>query len=275
MRYAAAVLLIVACASDVQGQAVVEGRVLGADSAALVAAQVELVDSSGSAVLDAASDSSGWFRIPFGRRIRPGLFYLTVRYLGYADVDRTPIRVGKSERVILTIRMAPTPVALPPVNVVARRRYRPGPGDEFRDRAYWVKRTGFGHVLEYEELQQLHGASLVRAVSRVPGVTASYVNNAGLTTEVVRMRGGCVPIVYLDRMRMDAFDLSSIDAASLEGIEVYKGAAEVPPEYALGAGDCGVILAWSNQRLDGARALTWKRVGIFGGLVALVFFILN
>jgi len=43
----------------------------------------------------------------------------------------------------------------------------------------------------------------------------------------------------------------------------------------MGAGGCGVILAWSNRRVDGARAFSWKRVGIFGGLVGLAFFILN
>lgn len=273
MRYAAAVLLVVAGASRVQGQAVVQGLVLGGDSAALVAAQVELADSSGSVVLDAVTDSVGRFRIPFGRRIRPGLFYLTVRYLGYADVERRPLRVGKAERVVLTVRMDPMPVALQPVNVIARRRYKPTGNDEFQDRAYWVKRTGLGHVLEYEQLQRMYGSSLARAVSRVPGVTVSYVSGAaGMPIEIVRMRG-CLPVVYLDRMRMDYTDLSSIDASQLEGIEVYRSAAEVPPEYASGIGDCGVILAWSNRRLDGARPLTWKRLAIGVGLATFIFLI--
>lgn len=273
VRYAAAPLLVVACASRMQGQAVVQGLVLGGDSVALVAASVELTDSSGGILLDAVSDTLGRFRIPFGRRVKPGVFFMTVRYLGYADVERMPVRVGKSERVVLTIRMDPTPVALQPINVVARRRYRPGPGEEFRDRAYWVKRTGFGRVLEYETLQQLHGASLARAVARVPGVTVTHASGpAGMPIEIITMRG-CVPVVYVDRLRMDQSDLSMIDVTQLEGIEVYRSAAEVPPEYASGLGDCGVILAWSNWRMDGARPLTWKRLAAGVGLATILFFV--
>ena len=271
MRSAAVVLLAVACAGNAGAQSVVEGRVLTADSVAVVAAHVALVDSSGSIILDAVSDSSGEFRIPLARRVRPGLFYLTVSSLGYATVERRPIRVGQSETVVVSIHMAPTLIALQPVNVVARRRYRPDVSDEYQDRAYWIKRSGMGHVLEYDKLQKLSGMNMVRALAMAPGVRFETVNGV----DVLRMRDNCTPVVYLDRLRLGFGDASHIQATDLEGIEVYRGVAEVPPEYAMGAGGCGVILAWSNRRVDGARAFSWKRVGIFGGLVGLAFFILN
>lgn len=63
-----------------------------------------------------------------------------------------------------------------------------------------------------------------------------------------RGRGGCVPAVYLDGMRM-AGGAGSIDLwtrpEDLEGIEVYHGAT-VPVDLSGPGTDCGVVLLWTR-----------------------------
>jgi hypothetical protein len=44
---------------------------------------------------------------------------------------------------------------------------------------------------------------------------------------------------------MDALDM--IDTLSLEGVEVYQGAASIPGEFGGSTGQCGVILFWTRR----------------------------
>ena len=70
----------------------------------------------------------------------------------------------------------------------------------------------------------------------------------------VRFRGNggsCWPLVWLDGAPLPTaeFDLDFLSPQSIEGLEVYTGISQVPPQFmgSRGLGSCGVIVVWSRE----------------------------
>jgi hypothetical protein len=88
-------------------------------------------------------------------------------------------------------------------------------------------------------------------VRRLPGVqitSTRFIKNA------IRFRGNsgsCWPLVWLDGAPLPTaeFDLDFLAPSSIEGIEVYSGISQVPPQFmgSRGLGSCGVIVVWSRE----------------------------
>jgi hypothetical protein len=101
---------------------------------------------------------------------------------------------------------------------------------------------------------------------------AHLLNGSGYTVigggrgrrSLVGGRTNCPPEIYLDGTRLTAYErvspqfpehkhriamdaLDMIDTLSLEGVEVYQGAASIPGEFGGSTGQCGVILFWTRR----------------------------
>ena len=63
--------------------------------------------------------------------------------------------------------------------------------------------------------------------------------------------GSCWPLVWLDGAPLPTaeFDLDFLSPSSIEGIEVYSGISQMPPQFmgSRGLGSCGVIVVWSRE----------------------------
>lgn len=268
-RVSGYVLLLLASATALPAQSLLRGRVATADSTGLGAVHIQLTDSAARVRLETTSDSTGEFRIYISRGAKTELFFLSASVLGYEPIERSPLRIKQGESVAVDVHMVIAPAQLAPVNVIARRRYTPGVLHEFHERAQRTERTGLGRVLNRSELESMPHMNLVRAVSQYAGVRYTPVSNGGFISETITMRGGCRPAVFLDRIQLAAEDYSHVLTTDLEGVEIYRGPEEVPPEYAARAGTCGAILAWSRVDVSGSP-LTWKRVGVAAGLVLFI-----
>jgi hypothetical protein len=116
---------------------------------------------------------------------------------------------------------------------------------------YQRRDLGIGHFVSREKLEHDNPAQLTDVFRRLPGVqitSTRFIRNA------VRFRGNgsaCWPLVWLDGAPLPTaeFDIDFLSPSSVEGIEVYSGISQVPPQFmgSRGLGSCGVIVVWSRE----------------------------
>lgn len=236
-------LFVVAALASAIAQAaaaqVVHGRVVDAGTGApLPAAAVWLRESTMDDVGPVRTDSTGAFTL---RAPRGGVFRLAASRAGYREADSRAFALEEGDSVEVVFRLAAGSVVLDPLRVVAPAR-RAGRLDEFYRRA---ERGGFGWFVTRAEIERRHPFRTTDLLRTTPGIQLLPTRGTGFA---VRGRGGCVPAVYLDGMRMTG-GAGSIDLwthpEDLEGIEVYHGAG-APVEYSGPGAGCGVVLLWTR-----------------------------
>jgi len=215
-------------------------------------AEVALVDQNGQSVLTALTDSLGVFLL---EAPNAGRYTLTVRHIGFVAVSTPVVDVSDAEMVSVEVRMSAEAITLDPLVVVQRRWYGIARLEQFYDRADWHVRTGIGRIYFHEDLQSY--SSLRHLFMTVP---------RRLNCPMPILVDG-IPIHSLDDL--DAFAQPS----DVEGVEIYRGAAQVPPEYAH-LTDCAIALVWT--RPTRGNPFSWKRflVGVAAAGV-LVFFMVR
>ncbi|MEX2466020.1 MAG: TonB-dependent receptor plug domain-containing protein [Gemmatimonadota bacterium] len=228
----------------------------------LPSVSIRLVDRDGEGRIAWAgmSDSVGVFQ---GPRLTPSTYEVEVEALGYSTMSHT-IALSGYGAVDLAIELAPSALELDPLIVVTRRRSKLE-ASGFYDR----RERGFGHSLTRDEIQARQPAFVSDLFRTMAGVSVSprTLGGGGL----IRMRGGCVPDVILDGVRLSGpvrlDDLLGV--ADVEGLEVYSGSTS-PPQYSRST--CGTVLAWSRDpgTADG-KPWSWKRAGAAAGFLLLGF----
>jgi outer membrane receptor protein involved in Fe transport len=78
-----------------------------------------------------------------------------------------------------------------------------------------------------------------------PGVV---VRGSGYGGYALRMtRGMCQPHYIIDGQYQPGFELDLIPPADIEGIELYRGSSETPPQFNLMNAMCGVVVVWTRD----------------------------
>lgn len=260
MLIAAAMLLVPAGARA----QVIQGFVLDDSTGAPVAdVRVDLVHTRGGAPATTQTDSAGAFRFD----PRPsGTVVLRVRHPSYTPIDSLSLSVSADERVEIELRLGHSPILLEPIIVRAR-------ADEglagFRDR---MERGAFGRFLGPEDIERRGAMRASDLLRMMPGVR---IQQGAPGTDLVVMRDGagqCLPDLYIDGMRVRQFHDSSVDAfvntASLEGVEVYNSAAQVPGVFAASFNRCGVVAFWTRPSPTGKWS--WRKMAIGVGAFLLL-----
>jgi hypothetical protein len=193
----------------------------------------------------ARTDATGAFSMPVRT---PGEVRLRVDRTGYRQTFTNPMPVAAQETISVELSISAAPLTIAPLRVTARvepPRRRNLELNGFYDR----ERRGIGGFVRREEIERNKDFTLAQALSRLPGTAIHYI---GVHQYIYFPRTGCAPSVFLDGSRMIVDRHSDINAIvstfQVEAIEIFKGAAEVPPEYAAGrGGTCGVILIWTKH----------------------------
>ncbi|MCA9738253.1 MAG: carboxypeptidase regulatory-like domain-containing protein, partial [Gemmatimonadetes bacterium] len=129
----------------------VEGRVVDQTRAApIAAAAVTVLSEEGQPLLAVETDSSGFFSLPL---TRSGTVRLQASALGYRTTAPTSVTVGPDERLEVEITLAVAALALEPLVITARGRDVSRAHRDFARRRARVRQTGFGRILEGEELE--------------------------------------------------------------------------------------------------------------------------
>ena len=172
---------------------------------------------------------------------------LRVTYPGYVPLDTTvTVLSGSANLTVLSLQSAIGDLRdLGDVVVEAE-----SPNDALlRRRGFFERREKMtGVFFTREELDQ-RGVSRVSDIfGSVPGIA---IERTGVqTTLTSRRRRGCLMTVYLDGVEMSgaASAIDTLPYDDIAAVEVYRGASELPIEYAHTkfGGTCGAVLVWTR-----------------------------
>jgi hypothetical protein len=195
-----------------------------------------------------SADSSGAFvlpDVPVGDRI------IDVRRIGFG-AQQFPITLVAGKNRNVALMLPPITQALPDVNIADRlakparyantRRY-----DEF----YTRRAQGFGTFLTREDIDRKFKTNTPELLQGVPGMKVKRIGNEWRIQSLQCQMGfGEDPQkwirVFIDGMDVgDASELTTVNPAQIEAMEIYKGPAELPAE-ARGKG-CAAIFIWTRD----------------------------
>jgi hypothetical protein len=188
----------------------------------------------------AITDEQGHFRFADGTATATTLL---VRRLGFAPRSVTVSAAASLAPVEVTL--AASAQQLEAVSVRAERVRYTGRLAGYYER---LERRSIGQFITRGDLERERPSQITDMIQRTPGVNLLRGRPGAL---LVRMRGrDCSPLVWLDgaALSMGDVDLDAFSPQSLEGVEMYLGAASAPQRYqgARGKNECGTILLWSR-----------------------------
>lgn len=177
--------------------------------------------------------------------LRPGPLAVEARYLGYArrsgDVDLIAGREGT-----LRLDLPVQPIQLAEIRVEARRSLLETTG--FNDR----RSAGFGAFVTREQIVRMQPRYLSDVLRRVAGINLSTHRPGGASRVSMRgtkvMMGSCPVQYYVDGIMAAQLNVDDVRPEDVEGLEIYRGAATIPPAYNKGTALCGVVVIWTRDR---------------------------
>jgi len=240
-------------------QASLSGRVLTPDKKPVAGVEVSIAALSRRTL----TDSAGMFRLD---SLTPGRYLIAARRLGFRSFSSmTSVFAGEGPEYELTLQ--------PAVNELAKVDVTANPIEtQFAD---FEKRRQLklGRYMTAEDFAKNDGRPVADIVASIPGVSIIrgrgsegwYGSRRGAETikmyresrEDDKQRGaGTGPtvcyatvvlngqIVFSGASGEGLFDLNSLNARDIRGVEVYTGTANVPQQWLTGRGGCGVIAIW-------------------------------
>jgi hypothetical protein len=212
------------------------------------------------------SDESGWVRLP---GVQPGRVLVLVTRIGYRPAE-FHLQVPLSGGLEVDVELEPAPVAVQEVTAVARSEN----GSLAAAGFYRRRESGMGTFLTREDIDRTRARRTseifrrVRGVRVVPagndtyrlqtvryGLSLSVRGSAGGVTRSDMRTGGagagsivCEMLVYLDGVLVQLAGIDEVLMNSLEAIEVYRGAGEIPAEFRVTNAACGVVALWTRTR---------------------------
>jgi hypothetical protein len=250
-------------------QSVVRGRVMTASAAPVANAEIGIARETRTA----RADALGRFEIS---GLNAGNITLVIRAVGFRP-DSARITLGTADTIAHDFHLTPATGAQPlaALDIVAAGTGSRIPG--FDDR----RRAGVGRFIDRDALEKWSTRRTSELLATIPGMVVKY--SAGKAT-VATTRGtstdkcafcrsriedlldkadlaaGAVPACYMD-IYLDGslvysyartppqalFSVNELLPESIEGIEVYTSASQIPAAYNRTSSGCGVLLIWSRR----------------------------
>jgi hypothetical protein len=192
--------------------------------------------------------SNGRFRLI---RVPAGQYLLIVRRLGFHPLSGV-VQVAANDTLRLSYQLEPAPQTLGPVVITEERR-------SFRMMEFEYRRKlGIGEFMSADEIDKRGSAQATDILRTFPAIAVpdQSTGHGGTNDHYAMSRrgatsfaGSCVMAILVDGVAMPTpFNLDLLPPArDLAGIEVFAGPAEIPLEYALYAGTCGLVLVWTKD----------------------------
>jgi hypothetical protein len=249
--------LLACAASPARAQLVLSGRVVDEVSGLPVeGARVVLLDKDESQLAIGHTNRRGVFDFPVTRKVVDAAILLRVDRLGYEE--RLLVLVGRRQEIsALEIRLNPVSIALDPLEVVGRSSSPVLEAFEQR------RATGGGRYFTRADVERLQPLYITDLLATLPGV--HFLSSGRGSRRVISFghapgRPECPAQIFVDGLpvnRRPAHSAAGIDAISIddvvtpnvvEGIEVYRGLATVPPEFLSPDAVCGVVAIWTRRK---------------------------
>jgi hypothetical protein len=191
-----------------------------------------------------------------GRSVRTdsaGHFLLTAIPAGNADIGFRRVafepvvislRIPTDDTTDVEVRLGGITPVLPAV-VVNDRVEQNSILQQFEAR----RRLGAGYFVTRADIERRRPNSLSDYMRMVPGVRIVTLDNGRTALRFARTaRGNCPPQYFVDGIPATNFDIDEVLPGDVEGVELYAGAAGVPPQFNrfYGTTICGTILIWTR-----------------------------
>lgn len=198
------------------------------------------------------SDVQGKFAID---RITDRIVDVTFRRLGY-EIRMVRVSLINGEGDSLRVVMRAEPLKLPEVEIEEKEERHPF-FSEYEKR----RQRGIGTFITRQDIEKLNTSYPSDAFRRLPGMRfvsigsgmgVRFMSSIGMTGGRSRSGPGgaeCIPTIWMDGQAALGMEIDEIRAQDIHGIEVYRGAATVPPQFAKGGlAQCGAIVVWTRRR---------------------------
>ena len=182
---------------------------------------------------------------PSGRR------WVLFRSVGYLP-ERMEVLLTAGDTTVANAVLVPRAVVLESINVDAKV-----PRGEGREGFEERRRLGFGKFYDSLELRRSEHLRLDDLLRRQGGVEVRQLPTPEKPWVAFHPNRLCPMQVYYNGSKIGEggrfaeylhwFDLKTFSISSLESVEVYRSAAQVPGIYGGPTADCGVILLWGRQ----------------------------
>jgi hypothetical protein len=200
---------------------------------------------NGRAATYTGSDGSG---TQPGVRVFDGLNAAAVRRIGYQPIAFDLWVPESQQEVSLAVKLKATAVTLPDVVVV---------GNDVQVRYPWTDaflqrvKMGLGDFLTANRIKRIHSIDAIGLLRWLPGhsVWIQGTRATGYRFHIVGQVPGCgSTLFYINGVLTSASTfgdrLGMTVPEDVLGMEVYRHAGEIPPEYNMTGSVCGVIAAW-------------------------------
>ena len=189
------------------------------------------------------TDTTGSYRIP---GVDVGTARLFARRVGFV-VETLSVRVaaGRTSRVDLVMLAMPATLATEYVSADPTLG-KMGPFNRRMSR-------GVGSFVTRAEIEKRQPASISELLRTLPGVSISQ-RMAGEPQPVHMQRSvnsslqsTCVVQIYVDGQPYPNGNLDDFAPLTLEGVEVYRSASEIPADFRTRDATCGLVALWTRD----------------------------
>jgi hypothetical protein len=172
----------------------------------------------------------------------PGRHVVEVKHAERAPLA-FPLLFEPGRTVELAISLETSPVPLPELLVEGREVPRGKMTSFFQRRS-----AGQGHFITRADIDKRQPQIMTDLLRQVPGLRITCTGGhcrAQSFQEARRVMGGCPIQYFLDGLPFLG-DIDEMTPDQVEGVEIYRGSASIPPEFNHGTAMCGVIAIWSR-----------------------------
>jgi hypothetical protein len=171
--------------------------------------------------------------------VKPGPHRVEIRAVGYRP-HVLEIALADGQVLERQFPMFFTGDKLPDLTVEARNSKLLPRFNDFERR----RQQGLGFYITREDIKAKGYMNMGDALRTVQGVRVDC-GVVECSVHMVRSTAGCFPTYYVDGHLARSF-AESTPITDVQGIEVYRGAAEMPGEFSGSGAMCGVIAIWTR-----------------------------
>lgn len=223
------------------------GRVIDKTSSQPIKdATVEVLNASTNRVVARArSDGDGF--VAFELR-QPGSYRVRTSRIGYTTYTSQALQIELRQTVQVDIPLSTGEITLDSLTVIGRSA--PPRRDELdREGFYDRERMGFGRFITAYDIQQRMAIQTSEIFRTIPGMTLIPTGGTRYRLAVTRGGDNCSPQVILDNMPINVTDELDdlVKPQDIAGVEVYRGASEVPGRFLGNRNNCGLVVIWTKR----------------------------
>lgn len=227
-----------------QPRGVVAGMVSDSGGRPVAGASVDVVDTD----IRAMTNTAGRYVLP---EVWPGRTAVRVRRVGFApEILNIAVASGDTTRADFMLGAVAT-LAKTQVTANANR----GKMAEFNER----RSRGVGLYVTRADIERRQPASMSEMLRNLPGVSVSQRSDAGpkpvhMDRSAASSKSGvCHVQLYVDGLPYPDGSVDDFPPETVEGVEIFRGASEIPASFRTRDAGCGLISVWTRDPAAAGR----------------------